>query len=81
MISGEVKAADLSNTYVNTLSTGPNDEMLSLQVEVDGTVEFNGIMIKDTSGQDTQISRPINFKKYIRLFIFIVGRSKDHQAR
>ncbi|MGG6230138.1 fasciclin domain-containing protein [Tenacibaculum sp. SDUM215027] len=42
VVSGEVKAADLSNTYVNTLSTGPNDEMLSLQVEVDGTVEFNG---------------------------------------
>ncbi|MDP2542350.1 cell adhesion protein [Tenacibaculum discolor] len=42
VISGEVKAADLSNTYVNTLSTGPNNEMLSLQVEVDGAVEFNG---------------------------------------
>ncbi|TDQ21869.1 fasciclin domain-containing protein [Tenacibaculum caenipelagi] len=42
VISGEVKAADLSNTYVNTLSTGPNDEMLSLQVEVTGGVEFNG---------------------------------------
>lgn len=42
VISGGVKAADLSNTYVNTLSTGPNDEMLSLQVEVDGAVEFNG---------------------------------------
>lgn len=42
VISGEVKAADLSNTYVNTLSTGPNDEMLSLQIEVDGAVEFNG---------------------------------------
>lgn len=42
VISGEVKAADLSNTYVKTLSTGPNDEMLSLQVEVDGAVEFNG---------------------------------------
>ena len=42
VISGEVKAANLSNTYVNTLSTGPNDEMLSLQVEVDGAVEFNG---------------------------------------
>lgn len=42
VISVEVKAADLSNTYVNTLSTGPNDEMLSLQVEVDGAVEFNG---------------------------------------
>ncbi|CAM1352577.1 fasciclin domain-containing protein [Tenacibaculum ascidiaceicola] len=42
VISGEVKAADLSNTYVNTLSTGPNDEMLSLQIEVDGAAEFNG---------------------------------------
>lgn len=42
VITGEVKAADLSNTYVKTLSTGPNDEMLSLQVEVDGAVEFNG---------------------------------------
>jgi HlyD family secretion protein len=31
-------------------------------------------MIKDTSGQDTQISRPINFKKKnIWLFIFTVG--------
>lgn len=42
VVSGEVKAADLSNTYVHTLSAGPNDEMLSLQVEVDGAVEFNG---------------------------------------
>ncbi|NVK08370.1 MAG: fasciclin domain-containing protein [Tenacibaculum sp.] len=42
VISGEVKAADLSNTYVNALSTGPNNEMLSLQIEVDGAVEFNG---------------------------------------
>lgn len=42
VVSGQVMAADLSNTYVNTLSTGPNDEMLSLQVEVDGAVEFNG---------------------------------------
>ncbi|WP_428742577.1 fasciclin domain-containing protein [Tenacibaculum sp.] len=42
VISGQVKAADLTDTYVNTLSTGPNDEMLSLQVEVTGGVEFNG---------------------------------------
>lgn len=42
VITGEVKATDLSNTYVKTLSTGPNDEMLSLQMEVDGAIEFNG---------------------------------------
>ncbi|CAM1363447.1 Uncaracterized surface protein containing fasciclin (FAS1) repeats [Tenacibaculum sediminilitoris] len=42
VVGGEIKAADLSNTYVSTLSTGPNDEMLSLQVEVDEGVEFNG---------------------------------------
>lgn len=37
------------------------------------TKQREQIMIKDTSGQDTQISRPINFKKNIWLFIFIVG--------
>ncbi|WGH74286.1 fasciclin domain-containing protein [Tenacibaculum tangerinum] len=42
VVSGEVKAADLENSYVKTLSTGPNEEALSLQVEVGGTVEFNG---------------------------------------
>ncbi len=42
VLSGEVKSTDLSDTYVNTLATGPNDEPLSLQVEVTGAVEFNG---------------------------------------
>ena len=37
------------------------------------TKQREQIMIKDTSGQDTQISRPINFKKNIWLFIFTVG--------
>lgn len=38
------------------------------------TKQREQIMIKDTSGQDTQISRPINFKKKnIWLFIFTVG--------
>jgi transforming growth factor-beta-induced protein len=41
-LSGEVRSNDLSDTYVNTLSTGPNDEALSLQVEVTGAIEFNG---------------------------------------
>ena len=42
VLSGEVRAGDLTDTYVNTLSTGPNDEALSLQVEVTGAIEFNG---------------------------------------
>ena len=32
VLSGSVKSTDLSDTYVPTLSTGPNDESLSLQV-------------------------------------------------
>ncbi|SNR15950.1 fasciclin domain-containing protein [Tenacibaculum jejuense] len=42
VISGKVESTDLSDTYVNTLAKGPNDEPLSLQVEVTGGVEFNG---------------------------------------
>jgi transforming growth factor-beta-induced protein len=42
VLSAEVRSTDLSDTYVNTLSTGPNDESLSLQVEVTGDIEFNG---------------------------------------
>lgn len=42
VLSGKVVKNDLSDTYVNTLATGPNDEPLSLQVEVTGEVEFNG---------------------------------------
>lgn len=42
VVQGKVMAADLSDTYVNTLSTGPNSEPLSLQVEVTGGVTFNG---------------------------------------
>ena len=42
VLSGSVASGDLTDTYVTTLSTGPNDEALSLQVEVAGGVEFNG---------------------------------------
>ena len=42
VLGAKVESGDLSDTYVNTLSTGPNDEPLSLQVEVTGGVEFNG---------------------------------------
>ena len=42
VVEGEVKAADLSDTYVNTLSPGPNSEPLSLQINVTGGVFFDG---------------------------------------
>ncbi|MDP5091720.1 MAG: fasciclin domain-containing protein [Polaribacter sp.] len=42
VLDGTVRSTDLSNTYVNTLSAGPNNEPLSLQVEVTGGVAFNG---------------------------------------
>lgn len=37
-----VAAADLTDTYVNTMSTVQNGEPLSLQIETSPTVEFNG---------------------------------------
>ncbi|UAM98519.1 fasciclin domain-containing protein [Polaribacter litorisediminis] len=41
-LDSKVMSTDLSDTYVNTLSTGPNGEALSLQVKVSGGVAFNG---------------------------------------
>jgi uncharacterized surface protein with fasciclin (FAS1) repeats len=42
VLGTKVASTDLSDTYVNTLATGPNGEPLSLQVETTGAVEFNG---------------------------------------
>lgn len=42
VIEGSVKAADLSNTYVNTLAKGPNDAAISLQINIDNGAVFNG---------------------------------------
>lgn len=42
VLDSEVMSSALSDTYVNTLSTGPNEEPISLQVEVTDGVEFNG---------------------------------------
>ena len=42
VINGNVTSDLLTDTYVNTLATGPNSEPLSLQVEVTGGIEFNG---------------------------------------
>lgn len=51
VLEGKVLSTDLSDTYVNTLATGPNNQKLSLQVEVTGGVEFNG----DSKPIDTNI--------------------------
>ena len=37
-----VRAADLTDSYVTTVSTGPNDEQVVLQIDVTGGVKFNG---------------------------------------
>jgi transforming growth factor-beta-induced protein len=42
VITGSVKSTDLTASYVNTLSTGPNSEAISLQIEVSPNVQFNG---------------------------------------
>ncbi len=38
----EVASGDLSDSYVTTAATGPNDEQLTLQIDVTGGVTFNG---------------------------------------
>jgi uncharacterized surface protein with fasciclin (FAS1) repeats len=42
VIAGSVLSTDLTASYVNTLSTGPNSEAISLQIEVSPAVLFNG---------------------------------------
>jgi len=42
VLASEVRSTDLGNVYVPTLAMGPNDEAISLQVNVEGGVTFNG---------------------------------------
>jgi uncharacterized surface protein with fasciclin (FAS1) repeats len=42
VLGAKVNAKDLENSYVTTASTGPNDEQIVLQIDVDGGVTFNG---------------------------------------
>ncbi len=42
VIEGNVPSSALSDTYVNTLSLGPNGEAISLQINTVGGVSFNG---------------------------------------
>ncbi|MCB9245065.1 MAG: fasciclin domain-containing protein [Flavobacteriales bacterium] len=41
VVSGNVKSGDLTDGYVSTLSTGPNDKAISLKIQVSGGVKFN----------------------------------------
>lgn len=42
VVEGEVRAANLSDSYVKTISPGPSNSFYSLQVAVTGGVTFNG---------------------------------------
>jgi len=42
VLGAEVASGDLSDSYVTTAATGPNDEQLTLQIDVTGGVAFNG---------------------------------------
>lgn len=53
VVNGEVRAADLSDTYANTLATGPDGQNLSLQIQVTGGVEFNGSASPTTTDIET----------------------------
>lgn len=52
VIEGEVLAADLTDAYVPSLSSGPNDEAISLQTAVTGGVSFNGSAEPSTTDVD-----------------------------
>lgn len=42
VLGAEVRSTDLSDSYVTTAALGPNDEQISLQIDVTGGVVFNG---------------------------------------
>lgn len=42
VLGAEVASGDLTDSYVTTAATGPNDEQLTLQIDVTGGVAFNG---------------------------------------
>ena len=42
VLGAKVASTDLTDTYVNTLATGPNAAPISLQIETTGAIAFNG---------------------------------------
>ncbi len=53
VLAADVKAADLTDSYVTSLATGPNDEQIVLQVDVTGGVKFNGSAVPSTTDVGT----------------------------
>ena len=53
VLAADVKAADLTDSYVTSLATGPNDEQIVLQVDVTGGVQFNGSAMPITTDVET----------------------------
>lgn len=53
VLSGNVKAADLNTGYETTLSAGPNNEGVSLQIDTDGGVIFNNSALPLTTDIET----------------------------
>lgn len=59
VLGSEVMSSDLTTTYVNTLATGPGDNAISLFVNTDGGVTFNGVSSPVADGLDIQASNGI----------------------
>lgn len=53
VLAADVKAADLTDSYVTTLASGPNEEQIVLQVDVTGGVKFNGSATPTTTDIET----------------------------
>ncbi len=53
VLAADVKAADLTDSYVTSLATGPNNEQIVLQVDVTGGVKFNGSATPSTTDVET----------------------------
>ncbi len=53
VLAADVKAAELTDSYVTTLATGPNDEQVALQIDVTGGVKFNGSAKPDITDIET----------------------------
>lgn len=59
VLGSEVMSGDLTTTYVNTLATGPNDNNISLYVNTDGGVTFNGVSSPVSDGLDIGASNGV----------------------
>ncbi|MBL7472682.1 fasciclin domain-containing protein [Robertkochia sediminum] len=59
VLGTEVMSTDLTTTYVNTLATGPGENAISLFVNTDGGVTFNGVASPVADGLDIGASNGI----------------------